>query len=139
STLSEAFDLLDRYGEDARPISGGTALVLLMEQRLVMPDHLVALGGISELKGIEANGSLRIGAAVPHRVLERNADVRAGWPLLINTYRRVATVRVRNVATVGGGIAHADPNQDPPATLIALDAQIGVASKSGAREVPADQ
>src|SRR5579871_437891 len=139
TTLDEVFDLLERYGDDARPISGGTALVLLMQQRLVRPEHLIALGRIPELQGIQTNGSLTVGATVPHRVLERHQGAAAGWPLLVQTYKRVATVRVRNVATVGGGIAHADPNQDPPATLIALNAQIGVASKSGRREVPADE
>ena len=79
STIDEALDLLERYGEDARPISGGTALVLLMQQRLVRPEHVVALGGIAELGRIQsANGALRIGAAVPHRMLERNADAEAG-------------------------------------------------------------
>jgi carbon-monoxide dehydrogenase medium subunit len=136
SSLDEALDLLDRYGEDARPIAGGTALVLLMQQRLVRPEHLVALGRIGELGRIEtANGSLRVGAAVPHRVLENHRDVKAGWPLLSETYRRVATVRVRNVATIGGGLAHADPNQDPPATFIALNARVSAASKRGRREI----
>lgn len=138
STLDEALDLLDRYGEDARPISGGTALVLLMQQRLVRPEHLVALGGIPELGRVQANGELRIGAAVPHRVLERNAGAEAGWPLLTGTYRRVATVRIRNVATVGGGLAHADPNQDPPAAYIALNARVVITSKKGRREVSID-
>jgi carbon-monoxide dehydrogenase medium subunit len=136
--LPDALELLNRHGEAARPISGGTALVLLMQQRLVLPEHLVALGRIPELQQLKANGSLTVGAAVPHRVLERHPAAQAGWPMLTHTYTRVATVRVRNVATVGGGIAHADPNQDPPATLIALDAVIGVASATGTREIPAE-
>jgi carbon-monoxide dehydrogenase medium subunit len=137
STVDEALDLLDRYGEDARPMAGGTALVLLMEQRLVRPEHIISLGRIAELGRIEtANGSLRIGAAVQHRTLENNPAARSTWPLLTETYHRVATVRIRNMATVGGGLAHADPNQDPPATLIALNARVGVASKRGRRELP---
>ena len=140
TTLDEALDLLEKYGEDARPIAGGTALVLLMQQRLVRPEHLVTLGGIKELNGIDAsNGALRIGAAVHHRVLENNEQAKQGWPLLTYTYRRVATVRIRNVATVGGGLAHADPNQDPPATYIALNARVGITSKKGRRELPAEE
>lgn len=140
STLDEAFDLLDRYGDDARPIAGGTALVLLMEQRLVRPGHLISLGRISGLDGIAAqNGEVQIGATVHHRSVETNPDVRAGWPLLAEAYRRVATVRVRNVATVGGGLAHADPNQDPPASMIALNARVRVASKGSTREVPVEE
>lgn len=139
STLDEALDLLDRYGEDARPIAGGTALVLLMEQRLVRPEHLVALGRIPELARIQAlDGSLRIGATVLHRVLEQSPAAGAHWPLLTETYRRVATVRIRNVATVGGGLAHADPNQDPPAAFIALNARVAVASRRGRRELPVE-
>lgn len=140
TTLDEALDLLERHGDDARPIAGGTALTLLMQQRLVLPGHLVSLGHIPELARTEAaNGTLRIGAGVTHRSLEKNADVRSAWPLLSETYHRVATVRIRNVATVGGGLAHADPNQDPPAAMIALGARVGVASKRGQREIPADE
>ena len=114
TTISQAFDLMEQYGEDARPMAGGTALVLLMEQRLVRPEHVISLSRIKELSAIEApNGALRVGALVRHRVLENNPLAREGWPLLTYTYRRVATVRIRNVATIGGGLAHADPNQDP--------------------------
>lgn len=138
--VDEALDLLERYGEDARPIAGGTALVLLMQQRLVRPEHLVSLGQVRELQGIEAgNGTLRIGALSPHRSIETSGVVRSGWPLLAETYRRVATVRIRNVATIGGGLAHADPNQDPPAALIGLDARVGIAGKHGRRELPVEE
>ena len=74
TTLSEALDLLEQYGDDARPMAGGMALVLLMQQRLVRPDHVVSLAGVKELNTIDAsNGSLRVGSSVPHRVLENNA------------------------------------------------------------------
>ncbi len=140
TTVAEALDLLDRHGEDARPIAGGTALTLLMQQRLVLPEHLVSLSRVSEIQGVQAaNGTLQIGAGVTHRNLEKNLDVQTGWPLLSETYHRVATVRVRNVATVGGGLAHADPNQDPPAALIALGASVVASSKRGQREIPVDE
>lgn len=140
TTLDEVLDLLERYGQDARPIAGGTALTLLMQQRLVTPDHVIALGRIPELGHLEtSNGTLRVGAAVTHRALETHPAVRAGWPLLTETYHHVATVRIRNMATVGGGLAHADPNQDPPATLIALDARVGIASKRGTREISVEE
>lgn len=135
-TLAEALDLLERYGDDVRPIAGGTALVLLMQQRLARPGHLVSLGRIPELAQVEVRDSeLRIGAAVTHRRIETDAAVRRDWPLLAEAYRRVATVRIRNVATAGGGLAHADPNQDPPASLIVLSAQVEVASPAGTRRV----
>lgn len=138
TSVSEALELLEKYGEDARPIAGGTALVLLMEQRLVRPEHLVNLGRIAELQQISANGELRMGAVVLHRSVETHPQVKQGWPLLANAYHRVATVRVRNVATVGGGLAHADPNQDPPPSYIALNARVQIVSKKGTREVPMD-
>ena len=139
ATLDEALDLLDQHGEDARPIAGGTALILLMQQRLVLPNHLVSLARIGDLQRTEVNGSLRIGSTVTHRFIEKSAEVRSRWPLLANTYHRVATVRIRNVATVGGGLAHADPNQDPPAALIALGASVIATAKRGQREIPADE
>ncbi len=138
STIGEAIDLLDRYGEDARPIAGGTALVLLMQQRLVRPEHLVSLQRIDDLNRIEANGSLRIGAAVIHRRVEKDASIRQNWPLLAKTYERVATVRIRHMATVGGGLSHADPNQDPPAMYVCLNAHVVAQSKKGQREIPID-
>jgi carbon-monoxide dehydrogenase medium subunit len=139
-TLQDALELLDRYGDEARPIAGGTALILLMEQRLVRPGHLISLGRVQELGGVQvADGALRIGATVPHRTVEQHPAIRGDWPLLSETYRRVATVRIRNMATVGGGLAHADPNQDPPATLIVLNAQVQIASGRGQRQVSAEE
>ena len=98
TTLDEALGLLDQHGDEARPIAGGTALTLLMQQRLVLPSHLVSLSHIPELtKTDAANGTLRIGAGVTHRSVEKNSDVRSGWPLLAETYHRVATVRTVSV------------------------------------------
>ncbi len=139
TTLDEALDLLDRYGEDARPIAGGTALVLLMQQRLVRPEHLVSLNRIEELNRVEANGSLRVGAAVIHRRVEKDPAIQQGWPLLAKTYQHVATVRIRNMATVGGGLSHADPNQDPPAMYVCLNARVVARSKKGQREIPVEE
>src|ERR1051325_10769813 len=139
TSIAEALDLLEKYGEDARPIAGGTALVLLMEQRLVRPGHLISLGKIGELNNISANGELRVGAGVQHRVLEMNPQVKAGWPLLTNAYHRVATVRIRNVATVGGGLAHADPNMDMPQAYIVSGATVKATSRAGSREIPVEQ
>lgn len=136
SSLEEALDLLEQHGDEARPIAGGTALVLFMEQRLVRPAYLVNLNQVVGLGQIASeNGSLRIGATVRHRAVETSAEVRKGWPLLAEVYHQVATVRIRNVATVGGGLAHADPSMDPPPSFIVLDARAQVASRKGTREV----
>ena len=138
-TLDEALAHLRRYGEDARPLAGGTALVLMMRQRLVRPACLVSLRDIAGLGRIASgNGTVKIGACVTHREVESNAMVRSRLPVLAETYHHVATIRVRNMATVGGGLAHADPNQDPPATLLALGARVSVRGPGGERHIPLD-
>jgi carbon-monoxide dehydrogenase medium subunit len=135
-TLDEAFALMTEHGDDARLIAGGTALVTMMKQSLVMVDHLVSLTGIPGLAGIELrDGELHIGALTRHRDLEESAVVREHVPFLADVYGRVATVRIRNAATVGGGLAHADPSQDPPAAFMVLDARVRAVSPRGEREI----
>jgi aerobic carbon-monoxide dehydrogenase medium subunit len=137
ASVEEALDVLKQRGEEARVIAGGTALVILMKQRLVRPELVVSLRRLPELQRLSAdNGALHIGATVTHRAMETDAAVRERWPLLADTFRHVATVRIRNMATVGGGIVHGDPNQDPPPALIALGARARLRSSEGEREVP---
>jgi len=138
-TVDEALALLGEHGEDARVIAGGTALVTMMRQRLVRPGCLVSLRDVQGLTGIEAqNGALRLGALVTHRQAETSPLVSERLPILAETFRRVATVRIRNMGTIGGALAHADPNQDPPVTLLALGARVEVRGPGGRREVPID-
>ena len=136
-TLPEALALLEEHQDDGRPIAGGTALVVLMKQSLLDADHLISLARIPGLDGIrsEADG-LHIGAMTHHREVETSPLVKQIAPLLADVYSHVATVRIRNVATVGGGLAHADPAQDPPPGLIVLDAKVKLISKNGERIVP---
>jgi carbon-monoxide dehydrogenase medium subunit len=139
-TLDEALAVLGEHGDEARVIAGGTALVTMMRQRLVSPGYLVSLRGIHGLDRIEAaNGDLRIGALVTHREAETSPLVRERLPVLADTFRRVASVRIRNMATVGGALAHADPNQDPPVTLIVLGARLEIRSAGGRRELPVEE
>src|SRR5215468_10034538 len=138
-TQQEALTLLHEHGDEAKLMAGGTALVIMMKQRLVLPETLISLHrlrGLAEVQ--ETNGTLQLGALLTHRAAEHSPVVHARLPVLADTYRQVATVRIRNVATVGGALAHADPNQDPPVTLLALDARVQVASVRGSREVPLD-
>jgi aerobic carbon-monoxide dehydrogenase medium subunit len=135
-TLEEALTLLGEHGEDAKVIAGGTALVIMMKQRLVMPDVLISLHKLRGLNAVqEADGSVRLGGLLTHRAAEMAPLLQTRLPVLAETYRHVATVRIRNMATVAGSLAHADPNQDPPITLLALDAQVRLASASGERDV----
>ncbi|OGQ81371.1 MAG: hypothetical protein A3G40_05875 [Deltaproteobacteria bacterium RIFCSPLOWO2_12_FULL_57_22] len=139
-SLKEVQADLKQFGTDAKLIAGGTALVIMMKQRLVRPSCLISLRQVRGLNGIAVkDGGLRIGGLVTHREVETSSLVRRRIPLLAETYRHVATIRVRNVATVGGGIAHADPNQDPPPTLIALGATVKVSSAHGSRLIPLEE
>jgi carbon-monoxide dehydrogenase medium subunit len=135
--LDEALALLQEHGPDARIVAGGTALVTMMRQRLVRPACLVSLRDVEGLDRIEAtNGAIRLGALVTHRAVEVSPLIRERLPVLAETFRRVGTVRIRHMATVGGALAHADPNQDPPVTLLALDATVEIRRASGRRELP---
>jgi carbon-monoxide dehydrogenase medium subunit len=136
-TVDEALALLREHGDDARVVAGGTALVTMMRQRLVLPDCLVSLRDVEGLNRIEAaSGGIRLGALVTHRQAEVSPLVAERLPVLAEAFRRVATVRIRHMATVGGSLAHADPNQDPPVTLMALDAKVEIRRAGGRRELP---
>jgi carbon-monoxide dehydrogenase medium subunit len=137
--LKEVHATLKEFGTDAKLIAGGTALVIMMKQRLVRPSCLVSLRSVRGLNSIELkDGGLRIGGLATHREVEDSSLVRRRLPVLAETFHHVATIRVRNRATVGGGLAHADPNQDPPPTLIALGATAKATSPSGSRVIPLD-
>src|ERR671925_249879 len=138
--VKEVHAALKEFGTDAKLIAGGTALVIMMKQRLVRPSCLVSLQSVRGYNGIEASdGGIRIGGLATHRTVETSPLLRRRLPMLAETYHHVATLRVRNMATVGGGLAHADPNQDPPPTLIALGATVKATSANGSRIIPLDQ
>ena len=130
-SLSEAFPLLQDDG--ARPMSGGTALMLMMKAGVLRPTRLVSLRrlGLSRIQ-IVADG-LRIGAMTTMRELEKSSEVRRGWPVITRTLLTLANVRVRNVATVGGALAHGDPHMDLPPLLSALGATVTIAGPQGER------
>ena len=138
TSIDEATALLAAHGDDAVAMAGATAVVLLMKQGLLRPAHVVALRRVEALRGIrQANGALWIGALTTHREAERSAAIRAHCAALADAFATVATVRIREQATVGGNVAHADPAQDPPPMLIALDAVAEIAGPNGARrEIP---
>jgi carbon-monoxide dehydrogenase medium subunit len=137
STLKEAAELLAKYNGDGKIMAGGTALTLLLKQSLVQPDHIISLHRIKDASAIsESGGVLSIGGLATQRDVEQSDVVKKHAPLLANAYSRVATVRIRNSATVGGGLAHADPAMDPPPSLLVLGASVRLVSASGERVVP---
>jgi aerobic carbon-monoxide dehydrogenase medium subunit len=139
-TLDEALALLAADAEDTLVMAGGTALVILMKQDLIRPARVIGLRRLAPLRAIEATGEgLRLGALATHGALAHSPEVRGHMPALAATFAAVATVRIREQATLGGNLAHADPAQDPPVTLLALDGVAVVMSKARARRVPLDE
>jgi carbon-monoxide dehydrogenase medium subunit len=140
-SLGEAAGLLDAEDPAVRPIAGGTALMLMMKAGVFKPTRLVSLRRVEpEAARIQAHDQeLRIGALTPLAVVERSAEVRRRAPSITQTLRTLSNRRVRNVATVGGHLAHADPHMDLPPLLIALGASIGVVGPGGGRTLPVEQ
>lgn len=138
-TLDEAVSALGQHGDGAKIIAGGTALVLMLKNRLVTPDYLVSLGRVSGLDAIryEAGAGLRIGALATIRQAEMSPVVREHFPTLAQTFAKVANVRVRNAATVGGNMSEADYASDPPCVLVGLRARVVASGPGGSREIPA--
>ena len=131
-SLAEAISLLE--GEGVRPLSGGTALMLMMKAGVLRPARLVSLRKLG-MEKIEANGVLRLGAMTTLGALERSPVVRKGWPVITRMLRMLSNVRVRNVATVGGALAHADPHMDLPPLFAALGARVFLHSRTGERAI----
>jgi carbon-monoxide dehydrogenase medium subunit len=140
ASVEEACALLRALGDDAVPYAGGTELLLLMKEGLAAPPHLVDVKRLPGLDAIgDGDGRVVIGATVTHRAVERSALVRERLPIVASVARHVANVRVRNVGTVGGNLAFADPHSDLATLYLALDATVGLASPRGRRTLPLDE
>jgi carbon-monoxide dehydrogenase medium subunit len=135
-TLDEALGLL---AEGAKPLAGGMSLIPMMKLRLAAPEHLVDLGRIKDLNYIrEQGGSLHVGATATHHEVESSALVRGKCPLLAETVSNIGDMQVRNMGTIGGSVAHADPAADYPAALQALEAKLVLKGSQTERTVAAD-
>jgi carbon-monoxide dehydrogenase medium subunit len=141
ATLEETFALLERHGDEARVIAGGTSLVIMMRQRLLLPKVVVSLARIPDFDTItfDEHDGLRIGAGACHRAIELSAVVKQRYPLLHETFRKVAQPRIRNMGTIGGNLAGGDPLTDPGASLIALDAEVTLTTSKGQRRLRLDE
>jgi carbon-monoxide dehydrogenase medium subunit len=136
-SLEEVFVLLRRT-DDAKVLAGGQTLLATLNMRLSSPAVLVDITGVPGLAGIAVRGDvLRIGALTRHREIERSREVAEHAPLLAQAAPHIAHVAVRNVGTIGGSLAHADPAAEWPACCVALDADIVIASRAGERRVKA--
>jgi carbon-monoxide dehydrogenase medium subunit len=139
-TLAEALDLLGKNPDDAKVLSGGQSLLPLLKLRLGSTGHLVDIGRIPDLEYIrEDGGFLRIGGRTREAAIEHSDLVRKKYPLLADTAEVIADPLVRNLATIGGNLAHGDPANDHPATMLAYGATIVVTGAKGAREIPVEK
>jgi len=138
-TLDEAVALLARLGDTAKILAGGQSLIPAMRFRLAAPETLVDLGRIRDLSYVEERGDhLAIGALTREHALESSAVVAKSYPLLLDTARVIADPLVRNKATVGGNLAHADPANDHPATMLAYGARVVARGAKGSRTIAID-
>ncbi|MBL4824984.1 MAG: xanthine dehydrogenase family protein subunit M [SAR324 cluster bacterium] len=135
-SVSEAISLLQKGGEDAKILAGGHSLIPTMKLRLATPETLIDIGGIAELKYINDKGDyLAIGAGTTHWAIESSALVSQKAPALSQAAGQIGDVQVRNRGTIGGVLAHADPQADYPGVVLALDATIVVQGSGGERTI----
>ncbi|HEX6899043.1 MAG TPA: xanthine dehydrogenase family protein subunit M [Thermoanaerobaculia bacterium] len=138
-TLEEALALLQTHRDDVKVLSGGQSLLPLLKLRLSAAGHLVDIGRIPGLEYIEEqDGSLRIGGRTRESALENSQLIRTRYPLLADTADVIADPLVRNLATVGGNLAHGDPANDHPATMLACRAEVVATGPNGSRTIPID-
>jgi len=139
-TLPEALALLSKYGDDAKVLSGGQSLLPLLKLRLGQTGHLIDIGRIPGLEYVrEEGGFLKIGGRTRESVLEASEIVQKRYPILHDTAKVIADPLVRNMATVGGNLAHGDPGNDHPATMLALGAQVVATGPKGERVIPIEK
>ena len=138
TSVKEAVSLLAQWGDDGRALAGGHSLIPMMKLRLAMPAHLVDLAGISELKGVRADGNdVVIGAMVTQHELVASELLTAKVPLLRETSLQVADPQVRYVGTIGGNVANGDPGNDMPAVMMCLGASYHVTGQGGESRIAA--
>lgn len=137
-SIGEVFDLLDRHGDEAKLLAGGQSLLATLNMRLSSPALLIDIGNLPGLSGVTMSGGrLRIGALTTHRTLECSPEIAAHAPLLAQAAPHIAHVAIRNLGTIGGSIALADPAAEWPACCVALDAEFILSARGAERRVKA--
>ncbi|HTY78976.1 MAG TPA: xanthine dehydrogenase family protein subunit M [Candidatus Bathyarchaeia archaeon] len=139
STVKEALDLLGKYKDEAKLLAGGHSLLPAMKLRLAQPKHLIDIGKVAALSGVkEEGGTLVIGALTTHHAIETSTVLKSRCPLLPEVAGHIGDPMVRNLGTIGGSLAHADPAADYPAAIIALNAEMVAEGPKGKRTIKAD-
>ena len=139
ASLDEAFEILERYGDEAKVLAGGQSLIPLMKLRFASPRALVDINGLEGLESIEQNGALSIGALVRHKDCERSDALAGRYGVLGDAAPQISDPIVRNRGTVVGSLTHADPQGDWGSALLAIGAQLEVVSSGGSRTIPLDE
>ncbi len=131
-TIPEAIALLQQYGDDAKILSGGQSLIPMMKLRLARPAYLIDINRIPGLSYIkEEDGHLKIGGLTREADLENSPLIRTKFPIILDTAHVIADPQVRNLATIAGNLAHGDPANDHPATMLALGAKVVATGPQG--------
>lgn len=139
ASVTEAIALLGEYGDDAKILSGGQSLIPLMRFRLAEPSHLIDINSINGLGYVrEEDGVLKIGALARESDLEDDSAITERYPLLADATKVIADPLVRNLATVCGNVAHADPANDHPAVMLAYRAEVLAEGRNGRRTISID-
>jgi aerobic carbon-monoxide dehydrogenase medium subunit len=138
-SLTEAVDLAARFGADGRFLAGGTDLIVQIERGRVAPRHVIGLGRVPGLTGIEVNGRITLGARVTHRAIERTPALGGSLRCLVEGAEVIGGHQVRNVATVGGNLVNASPAADLVPCLLVLDATVALLGPGGERELPVER
>lgn len=140
NTIPEAIRLLEQHGEEAKILSGGQSLIPMMKLRIARPAYLIDINRIDGLSYIrEEGGFLRIGGLTREADLESSVLIRTKYPIIHDTAHVIADPQVRNLATLAGNLAHGDPANDHPATMLALGAQVVATGTGGERIIPIEE
>lgn len=137
-SVQEAVELLSTYGDKARLVAGGTDLVISMKKRDLAPEHVIAIGHLTELRFLEFDPGtgLRLGPLMTHAAVARSLLVREHFEMLATASNEVGTPQIRNMGTIGGNVCKAGPSQDTPPVLVALEAQLRLLGPRGERTIP---
>ena len=140
TTLDEALGLLQEHGEEAKILAGGQSLIPLMKLRFAAPSVIVDINGLTELGQLDQeDGGLRIGALVRHKTCERSELLKGRYGTMGDAAPMISDPIVRNLGSVGGSLAHADPQGDWGSVMLAMRAEITAQSSSGSRTIPIDE
>ena len=140
TSVGDALSLLQEHADTGKLLAGGHSLLPLMKLRLAQPEHIIDISSIEELRSVSTDGdTVTIGALVTHRDLATDPDLVQTLPLIHEMANVIGDQQVRNLGTIGGALAHADPAADYPAGMLALNATVLATGPNGEREIPIDE